>query len=855
MLPDSFLSIVKSILPTSYNNRQIRKLQLIVDEVDALETKMQGLSDEELKAQTDKFRAKVNEEMEHGSDYYEALEFILPEAFATVREAAKRVLGERHYQCQVVGGISLFRGNICEMKTGEGKTLVSTLPAYLHGLMGRGVHVVTVNDYLAKRDSEWMGAVHKFLGLTVGLIHHDQDPESKRAAYHCDITYGTNNEYGFDYLRDNMAISPDDVVQRNLNFCIIDEVDSILIDEARTPLIISGPAEKSTDLFVKMAQWVKFLKPETDFNVDEKAHSVYLTDDGIAHAEKIIGVENLYAPENLKLLHHLEAALKAEQLFKRDINYVVKDNEVIIIDEFTGRMMPGRRYSDGIHGAIEAKEGVPVAQESLTYAQITFQNYFRLYDRLSGMTGTAMTEASEFAEIYDLDTLAIPTNRALVRKDMPDRIYKTKEEKYEAITQKAKELYEKGQPVLIGTISIENSEVLANYLRQEGVPCNVLNAKYHEKEAEIVQDAGQKGMITIATNMAGRGTDIKLGEGVAELGGLYIIGSERHESRRIDNQLRGRSGRQGDPGNSQFYLSLEDDLMRIFGGDRMTRMMEFVGWERGETIDSKMVTKALENAQKRVETMHFEARKHILKYDNVMNEHRKIIYEQRSKALKETNVNEDVLSMIKDVASQTVSAHINPDIPKEDWEFDELAMQLKDLFGYEFPKELEKRTPEEIIAEVSNGLVSAYTKREEDLPGDFLRHVEKAILLQTVDTAWKEHLTIMDHLKEGIGLRGYGQKDPLVEYKLEATELFNDMIRRIKEESTSLLFKLDFDPSNEIEMERNDEELQFNSTEEELEELEQQKQLIQQPLVTEKIGRNDPCPCGSGKKYKRCCGR
>jgi len=635
------IEAIKSFLPKTYNDRQIRKLQLIADEVDALESDMQKMSDDELKQQTDRLREKVKEQMDYGMTEMDALEFILPEAFATVRETASRILGERHYNCQLIGGVAMFRGNIVEMRTGEGKTLVSTLPVYLHALTGKGVHVVTVNDYLAKRDSEWMGQVHRFLGLSVGLIYSGQGTQEKAEAYACDITYGTNNEYGFDYLRDNMATHKEEMVQRR-NFCIIDEVDSVLIDEARTPLIISGAAERNTELYIKAAGWVQLMTREKDYTVDEKAHSVYMTDEGIATAEKVAGLENLYAPENLKHLHHMEAALKAKELFKRDIQYVVQNGEVIIIDEFTGRLMPGRRYSDGLHGAIEAKENVPVASESLTLAQITFQNYFRLYNTLSGMTGTAMTEVKEFAEIYDLDCIQIPTNKAIAREDKPDLIFKTKQEKYEAIVTTVKELNANGQPVLIGTISIENSEDLANAMKAAGLECQVLNAKYHEMEADIVAQAGQKGMITIATNMAGRGTDIKLGEGVADCGGLYIIGSERHESRRIDNQLRGRAGRQGDPGTSQFYLSLEDDLMRIFGGDSLMGMANFLNWEYGEVIDSRMVTKALENAQRRVETMHFEARKHILKYDNVMNEHRKIIYEQRAKALSEEDLREDI---------------------------------------------------------------------------------------------------------------------------------------------------------------------------------------------------------------------
>jgi preprotein translocase subunit SecA len=847
----SLFDFFKTILPKSYNARQIRKMHLIADEIERFEPQMQALSDEGLREQTEKFRTFIKEEMQAGVDYYSALEAILPEAFATVREAAVRVLGERHYPVQLIGGIILFRGTIAEMKTGEGKTLVSTLPAYLHAIDGRGVHIVTVNEYLARRDSEWMGAVHRFLGLSVGLIGHDQPLAEKQQAYNCDITYGTNNEFGFDYLRDNMATSSEHQVQKSHNYCIIDEVDSILIDEARTPLIISGPAEKTTDLFVRMAQWVKYLEKDRDFTVDEKAHGVYLNDEGIARAEKVIKVENLYAPENLKILHHLEAALKAQYLFHKDQNYVVKDGEVIIIDEFTGRMMPGRRYSDGIHGAIEAKEGVPVAQENQTLAQITFQNYFRTYKRLAGMTGTAVTEASEFAEIYDLDVLSCPTNMPMVREDLPDRIYKTEQEKYEAVAAKAKELHAKGQPLLIGTISIEKSERLAKMIKEQGVPCNVLNAKYHEKEAEIISQAGQKGMVTIATNMAGRGTDIKLGDGVIELGGLYIIGSERHESRRIDNQLRGRAGRQGDPGCSQFYLSLEDDLMRIFGGDRMTRMMNFVGWEYGETIDSRMVTKAIERAQKRVESMHFEARKHILKYDNVMNEHRKIIYEQRSRALREKELYDDIMHMLFQVVELVVSAHVNEEIPKEEWEFAELQLKLRDLFHYEVPPEFEGLNQKELTEKIYAQLVDIHKAKEEKYTALFLRHVEKIILLQTVDTAWKEHLNIMDHLKEGIGLRGYGQRDPLVEYKMESIELFNDMIKRIREETISLLFKLEFNPARELEVEKNEE--MYLSTGEEQEE--SKTKTTRTPVVVDKIGRNDPCPCGSGKKYKKCCGR
>lgn len=849
------LDAIKSFLPKTYNDRQVRKLQLIADEIDALESKMEALSDSDLQNQTNILRTRVQEQLDDGADYFDSLEFVLPEAYATVREAAKRLLGERHYNCQLIGGIVLFRGNICEMKTGEGKTLVSTLPTYLHGLMGRGVHVVTVNDYLAKRDSEWMGQVHTFLGLTVGLIHHNQENEPKAEAYKCDITYGTNNEFGFDYLRDNMASDVSEMVQRK-NYCIIDEVDSILIDEARTPLIISGSGEGNIDLYNKMARWVKLLEKEIDFTVDEKAHSVYLTDEGIAKAEKVIGIENLYAQENLKLLHHLEASLKAENLFSLDQNYVVQNGEIVIIDEFTGRMMPGRRYSDGIHGAIEAKEGVQVQQESSTLAQVTFQNFFRLYDRLAGMTGTALTEVREFGEIYDLDVIAVPPNRILARQDLPDRIYKTQKEKYEAIIETARECHKTGQPMLIGTISIENSELIANILRNENIPCNVLNAKYHQQEAEIVSTAGHKGAITIATNMAGRGTDIKLGEGVSDVGGLFILGSERHESRRIDNQLRGRAGRQGDPGTSQFFLSLEDDLMRVFGGDRMSNMMNFVGWEYGETIDSKMVSKALESAQGRVENMHFEARKHILKYDNVMNEHRKIIYEQRRLALTEENLQDQVHTMMQEAVDKVASSFVHEEVPRENWDYEEVQVQMFELFNYKMTEDQFKLDAKPLREALFEGLKVQFIEREEHFGKDFMRHVEKAILLQTVDQCWREHLSQMEQLKEGIGLRGYGQKDPLVEYKLESIDLFNEMIQRIREDTISLLFKLDFDPNQEMEIESQDSSgLTYSSTEEEMEELAEQKEMKHVPHKAEKVGRNDPCPCGSGKKYKRCHGQ
>lgn len=846
------IEAIRSFLPKTYNDRQVRKLQLIADEIDAMESEMESKTDDELKDQTQKLRLKVQEQLDYGMDYKNALEFVLPEAFATVRETARRILGERHYNCQLLGGIALFRGNVVEMKTGEGKTLVSTLPVYLHALMGRGVHVVTVNDYLAQRDSEWMGQVHRFLGLTVGLIHNGQDMLEKKKAYDCDITYGTNNEYGFDYLRDHMATHPEEMVQR-LNFCIIDEVDSVLIDEARTPLIISGPAERATEMYMKAASWVKLLQRDQDYTVDEKAHSVYMTDDGIASAENIMKIDNLYAPENLKHLHHLEAALKAKELFKRDVQYVVQDREVIIIDEFTGRLMKGRRYSDGLHGAIEAKENVPVATESLTLASITFQNFFRLYNTLSGMTGTAMTEVKEFGEIYDLDCIAMPTNRIIARKDLPDLIYKTKQEKYEAIAEKVRELHSNNQPVLVGTVSIENSEELADVLRQGGIPCNVLNAKFHEQEADIVAQAGQMGMVTIATNMAGRGTDIKLAEGVAGIGGLYIIGSERHESRRIDNQLRGRAGRQGDPGTSQFYLSLEDDLMRIFGGDRMTKMVDFLGWNYGEVIDSSTVTKALEGAQKRVENMHFEARKHILKYDNVLNEHRRIIYDQRTRALSEDDLKDDIQYMLEQVVNTIVNSSVHEEMERENWDYDEVALQLRELFHFRMPSTFYELEPKLLKSNILQELSKIYQEKENAFSPAFMRHVEKAILLQTVDATWKEHLTIMDHLKEGIGLRGYGQRDPLVEYKLEATDLFNDMIRRIREETISLMFKLEFNPEQEIEVERSN-ELHYSSSEEEAQELKEAQKPKQVPLKTDKVGRNDPCPCGSKKKFKRCCG-
>jgi len=753
------------------NEKEIKKIRKIVErEINPLEESLMKLSDSSLSSKTVEFKNRLQKG--------ETLDDILPEAFAVVREASRRVLGMRHFDTQLIGGIVLHRGNIAEMSTGEGKTLVATAPVYLNALAGKGVHVITVNDYLAKRDSEWMGQVYKFLGLSVGLIIHDLDFNQRKIAYNSDITYGTNNEFGFDYLRDNMVVSLNQMVQRPLHFCLIDEVDSILIDEARTPLIISGPGQKSTDNYYVLAKLVPKLKAEEDYTIDEKQKTVAPTEKGVAKMEKLLNVENLYDPENIELNHLFVQALRAQTMMIKDRDYVVKDNEVIIVDEFTGRLMYGRRYSDGLHQAIEAKEGLQVARESQTLATITFQNYFRMYSKLAGMTGTAKTEEQEFIKIYGLPVLQIPTNKPIQRKDLPDVVYKTQKGKYKAVVREIQRRHATGQPMLIGTTSIEQSEQLSHMLKNAGVVHNVLNAKYHEKEAMIVAQAGQKGQVTIATNMAGRGTDITLGEGVPELGGLAIIGTERHESRRIDNQLRGRAGRQGDPGSSQFFLSLEDDLMRIFGGDNIKNFMDKMGLEDDEEIKSKMVSNAIRKAQKRVENRNFDIRKYVLEYDDVMNQQRKVIYEQRHKVLIGENLKEQILAMIDGLISDAMNIYVDPKVYPEEWDFEELIKYCEKYFL--IPGEITVEQAENLSREdVEKALIEfahkTYENRENSIGAPLMRELEKAVMLKVIDSKWMEHLDDMDMLKEGIGLRSYGQRNPIIEYKVEAFDMFEEM--------------------------------------------------------------------------------
>jgi preprotein translocase subunit SecA len=792
---------------------------------------------------TDEFRARLAKG--------ETLDDILSEAFALVREASVRTLEMRHFDVQLIGGIALHNGTIAEMKTGEGKTLMSTLPAYLNALSGDGVHIVTVNDYLAKRDAEWMAKIYNFLGLSVGVILHDMDSQERKQAYSSDITYGTNNEFGFDYLRDNMKFEKEDLAQGNLNFAIVDEVDSILIDEARTPLIISGPAEKSTHFYTQVNTIIPAFKKDTDYTLDEESKSVSLTDEGIAKGEDLLKVDNLYDPKNIEILHHLNQALKAHTLFKKDTDYIVKNGQVMIVDEFTGRLMTGRRYSEGLHQALEAKENVKIENENQTLASITFQNYFRMYNKLSGMTGTAETEAPEFKKIYNLEVLVIPTHRNMVRDDMPDLIYKTRKEKYDAAIKEIKALHKKGQPVLVGTISIDVSEDLHKKLKKMGVPHNVLNAKHHKAEAEIVANAGQKGAVTISTNMAGRGTDIKLGEGVKELGGLHILGTSRHESRRIDNQLRGRSGRQGDPGSSRFYLSLEDDLLRIFGGDRIHSVMDRLGIEEGEHIEHKFISKAIENAQSKVEGHNFEIRKHLLEYDDVMNQQREVIYRQRRKALEESDLKQVALDMIEDLAYEVVEGVAPEKTSIKDWDLKGLDNDIKRVFNMALPldKAVEDNyTVEQVSELLFNTAKDHYLSKENFIGDEQMRQLERFIILQTVDTRWKEHLLSMDHLKEGIGLRGYAQQDPLRIYRKEGFEMFQALMDRIKEEVVDILFKIQIaSPSQVDEMKKEEQQdLTFSHSDE---------PTLKKPVKrsSEKVKRNDPCPCGSGKKYKKCC--
>lgn len=777
------------------NERDIKKMrQLVEEKINPQESALKKLSDSSLANKTNEFKARLAKG--------ETLDDILPDAFAVIREASRRVLGMRQFDVQLIGGIILHRGNIAEMGTGEGKTLVATAPVYLNALEGKGAHVITVNDYLAKRDSEWMGQVYKFLGLSVGLIVHDLDFEQRKIAYNSDITYGTNNEFGFDYLRDNMVSSLDQMVQRPLHYCLIDEVDSILIDEARTPLIISGPGQKSTDNYYVMSKLVPQLKLGEDYTIDEKQKTVAPTEAGVSKMEKMLKVDNLYDTDNLELNHLFVQALRAQAMMERDRDYVVKDGEVVIVDEFTGRLMYGRRYSDGLHQAIEAKEGLQVQRESQTLATITFQNYFRMYDKLAGMTGTAKTEEQEFIKIYGLEVFQVPTNRPVQRKDLPDVIFKTKRGKYRAVVREIERRHATGQPMLIGTTSIEQSEQLSHMLKEAGIVHNVLNAKYHELEAQIVAQAGQKGQVTIATNMAGRGTDIVLGEGVSELGGLAIIGTERHESRRIDNQLRGRAGRQGDPGSSQFFLSLEDDLLRIFGGDNIKKFMEKMGLEEDEEIRSSMVSSAIQKAQKRVEERNFDIRKYVLEYDDVMNQQRKVVYEQRRKILEGQDMKDQILNMVDMLINHGLETYANPKLYPEEWDFDALIKYCEKYFlapGEIKLDEIENMSREEIGRKLMDIAHETYEAREKSIGSSMMRELEKAVMLKVVDSKWMEHLDDMDMLKEGIGLRSYGQRNPIVEYKVEAFNIFSEMQQSMIETIILYLYhiQIQFTPSPE----------------------------------------------------------
>ncbi len=898
-------SLLKKVFGTR-NERLIRQMSKTVGEVNALESQISALSDDELAAKTDEFRSRIEEG--------QSLESLLSEAFAVVREVAKRTLAMRHFDMQIIGGMVLHEGKIAEMRTGEGKTLVATLPAYLNSVGGKSVHIITVNDYLARRDAEWMGKIYHFLGLSVGVVTTGQDPESKREAYSSDIVYGTNNEFGFDYLRDNMAFSAEDRVQRGLHYAVVDEVDSILIDEARTPLIISGPAEESTDLYGKVNKIIPHLTRQEsedgpgDYSVDEKNKQVFLTEEGHETSERLLekaGLldedSSLYDVTNITLLHHLIAALRAHTLFQRDVDYIVRDDQVIIIDEFTGRMMPGRRWSEGLHQAVEAKEGAKVQQENQTLASITFQNYFRLYDKLAGMTGTADTEASEFQQIYGLEVVVIPTDKEMIRDDRPDLVYRTMKEKLEAIIEGVRECHERGQPVLMGTASIEASELLAGLLDKEKLKHEVLNAKQHEREAHIIAQAGQPGSITIATNMAGRGTDIVLGgnlemelkelgddaeaaaktraawqerhDQVVAAGGLHVVGTERHESRRIDNQLRGRSGRQGDPGSSRFYLSLEDNLMRIFGSDRVSGLMQKLGMEEGEAIEHPWVTRAIENAQRKVEGRNFDIRKQLLEYDDVANEQRKIVYEERNRLMDIDDISANVIAMRRQVVDSVINRSVPPQSLEEQWDIDGLEHDLEGEFGLKVPikqwldedSELHEETlRERILAAIEK----AYEDKTQEVGEPVMRHLEKAVMLQVLDGQWKEHLAMMDHLRQGIGLRGYAQKNPKQEYKREAFEMFQDLLARVKHDVITILSKIQIRAESEVEQmeaqQRSQQRMEFIHPEmgghaqmEEERSGDVAVKPTKKPYVRDgrKIGRNEPCPCGSGKKYKQCHGR
>ena len=830
----------------SKNERELRKLAPVIAKINSLEPEMQVKSDNQLKAQTSLFKNRVEQS--------ESLDDILPEAFATVREASVRTLEMRHFDAQLIGGLVLHQGKIAEMKTGEGKTLAATLPAYLNAIFGKGVHIITVNDYLAKRDTEWMGNIYQFLGLSVGTILHGLDDDQRKKEYGSDITYGTNNEFGFDYLRDNMKFEGESIVQGDLNFAIVDEVDSILVDEARTPLIISGPAEKSTHLYYHVNGIIPCLKQDEDFTVDEKARTAVLTEGGVANAENILKVDNLFDPKYIELLHHINQALKAHALFKRDVDYIIKDGGVVIVDEFTGRLMPGRRYSEGLHQALEAKENVKIENENQTLATITFQNYFRIYDKLAGMTGTADTEAAEFKKIYDLDVMVIPTNKPMIRIDYPDVIYKSKKEKYEAALDEIGALHEKGQPVLVGTISIDVSESLSKKLGKRGIKHTVLNAKNHKGEAEIIAMAGQKGAVTISTNMAGRGTDIVLGDGVVELGGLHILGTERHESRRIDNQLRGRSGRQGDQGSSRFFLALEDDLLRIFGGERITGIMEKLGMEDGEPIEHNLISKAIENAQRKVEGHNFGIRKQLLEYDDVMNQQREVIYKQRREALSGKSLKGAIEEMIDEKAEDFADLFTDEKVLPEEWDFKGLDKAVFKQFNFRLKIDktaVDGLTKSGLSRLISDNVLKIYRERESVIGDEECRELERIVMLQTVDNLWKDHLLNMDHLKEGIGLRGYAQQDPLLIYKKEGFEMFNEMVSSVKEEALEILFRIQIAEPEKITDLRQPKEQQliFSGGDE----AETKKGPVKR--TQKKVGRNAPCPCGSGKKYKKCCGK
>jgi len=914
------------------NARIVKNLQPLVEEVNAFEKKIEKMLDEELRAQTEKFKKMLSEGR--------TLDNILPEAFATAREAAKRALGERPFDVQVIGGIVLHQGKIAEMKTGEGKTLTATMPIYLNALSGRGVHVITVNDYLAKRDTNWMGAVFHKLGVSTGCIQHAKsyifEPRVKpddnevsieyqnlrevgrREAYLADVTYGTNNEFGFDYLRDNMVQSLEEMVQirdpkmaskveSHLNYAIVDEVDSILIDEARTPLIISAPDEESDKLYRQFAQLVPELKENEHYNIDEKMRAVTLTEEGIHKIEKMLGMENLYQKEGVAYVHHLQQALRAQVLFKRDKDYVVKEGQVIIVDEFTGRLMPGRRFSEGLHQALEAKENVPVQKESKTLATITFQNYFRLYNKLAGMTGTAMTSAEEFSKVYKLEVVSVPTHETMIRKDLPDRVFKTERGKFKAVTHNVKERHQNGQPILIGTIAIEKSEMLSKYLDREGIKHEILNAKNHEREAQIIANAGQKGAVTIATNMAGRGTDIKLGERVQKFGGLHILGTERHEARRIDDQLRGRSGRQGDPGSSQFFVSMEDELMRRFGSDKVKNMMDTLGIPEDEPIENRMVSHSIEKAQGKIEGHNLDIRKHVLEYDDVMNKQREIIYQRRRELfIRSGQIQERIQKSIEEIIQEIVNFHSvsggessaqYQTVRGDKWNLKEIAENIRALFGFSHPEQtdiaseveniyknmalIEKEKKEKIAKSLIKKVNKKYRDKEELIGSDQMRQVEKVVMLRTIDMLWMEHLDNMQYLREGIGLRGYGQRDPLVEYKQEGFRMFEQLLHTIEENSIGTLFKLEFvrQPVNHsgsgqatseqpaIERRSDVQKRLAQATYSQPEEPtgfsegdnndHSRKEATSRSSDSSvpKVGRNDPCPCGSGKKYKKCCGR